>query len=365
MAWRPGTTSRRSEPPPVGSSTNTGRVVSQSRYGGPDQLRLTHQQSPTPATGEVVVRVHAASVNARDWHLMRGEPRLARLMDRTVFGRRGPRVAVRGTDFAGVIVDVGPEVSRWAVGDAVFGEGRGTFADYAVAAADQVWALPAGTDFEEAAAMPLAATTALLCLDEAGLDAGGTVLVNGASGGVGTFVIQAARAGGLQVTAVVSTRNVELAQSLGADEVVDYTLTDFTRAGRTYDAVLDLVGNRSLRELRRTVRPGGRLILSGGGTSGQGRLVGPLRLLLGAAAVARLLPFDVRIPQAVPSRGSLERLAGLAEAGQLRPFVDKTFVLAEAPDAIRYMETEHTRGKVVVVVDSQVSRGETTLRPGV
>jgi NADPH:quinone reductase-like Zn-dependent oxidoreductase len=157
-------------------------------------------------------------------------------------------------------------------------------------------------------------------------------------------MIQAAKAGGLEVTAAVSTRNVDLARSLGASEVVDYTRTDLTRAGRTYDAVLDLVGNRRLRELGRTVRPGGRLVLSGGGASGQGRLVGSLRLLLGAAAVARRLPFDVRMPQAVPSSASLERMAGLDEAGRLRPFVDRTFALAEAPEAIRCMETEHSRG---------------------
>ena len=237
-----------------------------------------------------------------------------------------------------------------AVGDAVFGEGTGTFAEYAVAAADQVAALPAGVSFEEAAAAPLAATTALLCLEEAGVAEGGTVLVNGASGGVGTFALQAAKARGLRVTAVVSPRNVELAASLGADEVIDYTVTDFTRTGHSYDAVVDLVGNRSLRDLRPTVRPGGRLVLSGGGTSGEGRLVGPVRLLVGRMAVARFQPFQIRVPQSRPTTQTLERVRRLVETGAVRPVVDRTFPLDDVAAAIRYLEAEHARAKVVITV---------------
>ena len=244
-------------------------------------LRLAQLPRPRPGQGQVVVRVHAASVNARDWHVMRGEPRVARLMDRTVFAARRPRIATRGTDLAGVVEAVGNGVTAWQPGDAVFGEGIGTFADYAVASAEQLAAVPAGTSFQEAAALPLAATTALLCLERARLEPGGSVLVNGASGGVGTFAVQAAKTRGLHVTAVVSTRNVALVRSLGADAVIDYTTTDFTRTGHTYDAVVDLVGNRRLHDLRRSVRPGGSLVLSGGGSPGNGRLVGPLRLLIG------------------------------------------------------------------------------------
>ncbi len=335
---------------PSAPEPTTGRAVTQSRYGGPEVLELTRLPRPGPGPGQVLVRVHAASVNARDWHVMRGEPRLARLMDRTVFAARRPRLATRGTDLAGVVVAVGADVTRWKPGDAVFGEGIGTFAEYALASADQLAAVPAGTPLVQAATLPLAATTALLCLDEAGLTPGGDVLVNGASGGVGTFAVQLAKVMGLHVTAVVSTRNVPLARSLGADEVVDYTVTDFTRTGRAYGAVVDLVGNRRLRELRRAVRPGGRLVLSGGGTSGSGRIVGPLRLLVGAKAAARFLPFEVVVPQAVPTTATLERTASLIASGQVTSLIDRTFSLEEAADAVRYLETEHARAKVVITV---------------
>lgn len=217
--------------------------------------------------------MHAASINARDRHVMRGQPRLARLLDRRSFGVRGPRDAVRGTDLAGTVEAVGE--GRWRVGDHVFGEGTATLADHAVAPADQLAPLPTGMGFEEAAALPLAATTALLCLDAADPAPGDSVLLNGASGGVGTFAIQLAQSMGVHVTAVVSPRNKVLADSLGADRVIDYTTDDFTRDGSVYDVVVDLVGNRGLSDLRRAVRPGGALVLSGGGSAGQGRLVGP------------------------------------------------------------------------------------------
>jgi NADPH:quinone reductase-like Zn-dependent oxidoreductase len=173
-------------PQSANSDPAGGRALTQARYGGPEVLQLTRQPRPRPGEGQVLVRVHAASVNARDWHVMRGEPRLARLMDRTMFAAPRPRIATRGTDLAGVVEAVGTGVTAWQPGDAVFGEGIGTFANYAVASAEQLAALPAGTSFQEAAALPLAATTAQLCLDEAALEPGGSVLINGASGGVGT-----------------------------------------------------------------------------------------------------------------------------------------------------------------------------------
>ena len=186
-------------------------------YGPPDVLELGSIPTPAPGPGEVLVRVRAASVNARDWHVMRGEPRIARLLDRGSFGLRGPRVAIRGTDLAGTVEAVGEGVTRWRVGDHVFGEGTATLADHAVVPADQLASIPAGLGFDEAAALPLAATTALLCLDAADPAPGDSVLVNGASGGVGTFAVQLAKALGLHVTAVVSPRNAALAGSLGAD----------------------------------------------------------------------------------------------------------------------------------------------------
>jgi NADPH:quinone reductase-like Zn-dependent oxidoreductase len=339
-----------SGPQTAGPDRTGGRVVTQTRYGGPEVLRLAQLPRPRPSEGEVVVRVHAASVNARDWHVMRGEPRMARLMDRTVFAARRPRVATRGTDLAGVVEAVGNGVTAWQPGDAVFGEGIGTFAEYAVASADHLAAVPAGTSFREAATVPLAATTALLCLEKARLEPGGSVLVNGASGGVGTFAVQAAKTRGLHVTAVVSTRNIALVRSLGADAVIDYTTTDFTRTGHTYDAVVDLVGNRRLHDLHRSVRPGGSLVLSGGGTPGNGRFVGPLRLLIGAMALARFQPFEVTVPQAVPDSRTLAHVADLVGSGSLRPLIDQTFPLEDAAAAIRYVETEHPRGKVVLTI---------------
>jgi NADPH:quinone reductase-like Zn-dependent oxidoreductase len=249
-----------------------------------------------------------------------------------------------------VVEAIGAGVSAWQPGDAVFGEGSGTFAEHAIASADQVAAVPAGTTFEQAAALPLAATTALLCLDEAGLGAGDRLLVNGASGGVGTFTVQAAKAAGLHVTAVVSTRNVQLVESLGADDVIDYTAANFTRTGRTWDAVVDLVGNQRLRDLRRVVHPGGRLVLSGGGNSGEGRILGPIKLLVRAMALARFQPFEVRAPQSVPTTEVLERIASMVAGGQLRPVVERTFALDATADAVRHVETKHTRGKVVITI---------------
>lgn len=335
---------------PRSGTVTTGRAVAQTRYGGPEVMQVIEAPLPFPGAGQILVRVHAASVNARAWHVMRGEPRVARLMDRTLFGRRGPRVAVRGTDFAGVVEAVGADVTAWQPGDAVFGEGTGTFAEHAISSADQVATLPPATTFQQAAALPLAASTALLCLEETGLEAGGRVLVNGASGGVGTFAVQAAKNMDLHVTAVVSTRNVGLVASLGADEVIDYTKTDFTRSGRTWDAVVDLVGNHRLRDLRSVVRPGGRLVLSGGGNSGEGRVLGPMKLLVGALALARFQPFEVSAPQCVPTTAVLERVAAMVTAGRLVPVLDRVFVLDDAAAAVRHLEVQHTSGKVVITI---------------
>ena len=332
----------------VGIRSGATRAVVQRVYGPPEVLELGSIPTPAPGPGEVLVRVRAASVNARDWHVMRGEPRLARLLDRRSFGLRGPRVEIRGTDLAGTVEAVGEGVTRWRVGDHVFGEGTATFADHAVVPADQLDVIPAGLGFDEAATLPLAATTALLCLDAADPAPGDSVLVNGASGGVGTFAIQLAKARELQVTAVVSPRNAALATSLGADVVVDRTADDFTRCGVRYDVVVDLVGNRGLRDLRRAVRPGGALVLSGGGTSGQGRVVGPIRLLLWGQVYGRIRGLRVLTPQAAPDAGLLARVADLTATGQVVPVIDRRFRLEDTAEAIRYLEVQHARGKVVI-----------------
>jgi NADPH:quinone reductase-like Zn-dependent oxidoreductase len=326
------------------------RAVTQQRYGGPDVLTMSQVRAPQPGPGEVVVQVRAASVNARDWHIMRGEPRLARLLDRAAFALRRPRVATRGTDLAGIVESVGTDVTQWQPGDCVFGEGQGTFAECAIASAERLAAIPDGVSFEHAAALPLAATTALLCLAAASAELGSEVLINGASGGVGTFAVQLAKNQGLQVTAVVSPRNANLARELGADRIIDHTSCDFTRLGRRYDVVIDLVGNRRLSALHRVVRPTGALVLSGGGVSGQGRMVGALRLLVGAAAVARFLPFRVLTPRSSPDSQVLSRIGELVAAGEVRAAIDRRFPLDRTADALRYLETEHASAKVVITL---------------
>lgn len=326
----------------------TMRALLQDRYGSPDVLLTAHVPKPAPAAGQVLVRVEASSVNARDWHLMRGEPKLARLLDRSTFERSAPKVKVRGTDLAGVVESVGAGVTRWRPGDAVFGEAAAAIAEYVVASQDVIAAVPPTLTFEQAAAMPLAANTALVCLRAGNAQAGHHILINGASGGVGTFSVQLATSMGLHVTAVCSARNVDLVRSLGAEAVVDYGREDFSSGTNRFDVVLDLVGNRTLRDLLRVVSPTGTLVLSGGGVSGQGRLVGPLAMLVRGQLAARLSRHRVRIPAATPSRDNLDELAELAGTGAFTPVVDRTYPFEAAADAIRYLETEHARAKVVI-----------------
>lgn len=323
------------------------RAIAQSRYGGPEVLTMTEVPDPVAGEGELVVDVRAAAANAADWHIMRGEPRLARL-DRSTFGLRGPRQRVRGSDFAGVVREVGAGVTGFAVGDEVFGEGAGSFAEQVVARAGAVARKPPELSFEDAATLPMAGTTALLLLRSGEVGEGRRVLVNGASGGVGTFAVQIARAWGAHVTAVCSTRNVDQARALGADDVVDYTRDDFVAPGRTYDAVVDMVGNRSLRDLRRATAPDGIVVLSGGGVSGEGRWVGPLGLMSRASLASRLGRVRTAIPLAHANTDDLEELASLVVSGAVKPVVERTFALPEAAAAVRHLEREHARGKVVL-----------------
>ncbi|MFE9443638.1 NAD(P)-dependent alcohol dehydrogenase [Streptomyces sp. NPDC006602] len=323
------------------------KAVVQDRYGSADTLEVREVDPPVPAAGEVLVRVHAAALNAYDWHLMRGDPKIARL----VLGLRAPRKRIRGRDFAGRVEAVGAGVEGLRPGDEVYGEADGAFAEFVCAADHAVDLKPAGLSFEQAAAIPLAANTALIGLrDLAEVRADRTVLVNGASGGVGTFAVQLAKAYGAEVTGVCSTRNVDLVRSLGADHVIDYTREDFTRGARQYEVVLDLVGNHSLGAFRRTVTPTGTLVLSGGGVFEGGSLVGPMGLLFKRALMSPFVRQRLLELPAKPSKSNLAALRELVEAGKIAPVVDRTYPLSEVPEAMRYLEVEHARAKVVVTV---------------
>ncbi|MFE5483561.1 NAD(P)-dependent alcohol dehydrogenase [Streptomyces sp. NPDC056527] len=321
------------------------KAIVQDRYGSADVLEFRDVETPVPGAGEVLVRVHASSVNARDWHLMRGDPYLARL----TLGVRRPKAQILGTDFAGRVEAVGAGVTRLRPGDEVFGEAEGAFAEYMCASEDVVERRPANLSFEQAAAIPLAGTTALMGLRNAGgVRQGQKVLINGASGGVGTFAVQIAKALGADVTGVCSTRNVELIRSLGADRVVDYTQEDFAAGAERYDLLFDLVGNRSLAECRRVLTPAGTLVLSGGGVFEGGSLVGPMGLLLKGKAMSFLVRQRLLVLSASPGREKLAALRDLAESGSVTPVIDRTYPLSEAAEAIRYVEVEHARAKVVV-----------------
>jgi NADPH:quinone reductase-like Zn-dependent oxidoreductase len=323
------------------------KAIVQDRYGPPDVLELREVDKPVVADHEVLIRVHAAAVNARDWHVMRGDPYMARLV--LGFGR--PKAKIRGTDFAGRVEAVGKDVKRFRPGDEVFGEADGAFAEYVCAPDDVVEPKPANLTFEQAAVVPLAGNTALMGLrDLGGVQPGQKVLVNGASGGVGTFAVQIAKSFGAEVTGVCSTRNVDLVRSLGADHVIDYTREDFTGNGQRYDVVLDLVGNRSLTECRRALTPAGTLVLSGGGVSGGGSLVGPMGLILRGQALSRFVRHRLLVLTATPSKENLAALRELAESGKITPVIDRTYPLSEVPEAIRYLEVEHARAKVVITV---------------
>lgn len=326
------------------------KALVQDVYGTSDVLRFEDVDRPAPGADEVLVRMAAASVNAADWHIMRGEPRVARLMDRKIFGRKGPRERIRGRDFAGTIEAVGSGVTDWQVGDEVLGEHEGTLAEYAAVPHACLARKPETVSFHDAAALPLAATTADLLLTAGQVAPGHRVLVIGASGGVGTFAVQLAGVRGATVDGVCSARNRDFVLSLGAANVIDYRSEDFARNGEKYDVVLDLVGNRRLRDLRRVVAPGGTLVLSGGGNPGEGKMLGPVGLMAKGGLFGRLLGLKVKIPMAQPDGARLAELVAMVERNELRPVIERTYPLADAAAAIRHLEVLHARGKIVVTV---------------
>jgi NADPH:quinone reductase-like Zn-dependent oxidoreductase len=323
------------------------KAIVQDRYGPPDVLELRDVETPTAGDNEVLVRVHAASVNALDWHYMRGDPYVAR----PSMGLRRPKVSIRGRDFAGRVEAVGIGVDRFRPGDEVFGEADGAFAEYVSAPDGAVDPKPANLSFDQAAAVPVAGNTALMGLrDVAHVRAGQRVLLNGASGGVGTFAVQIAKSLGAEVTGVCSARNVDLVRSVGADHVIDYTSEDFSRNGQRYDVVFDLVGNRSLTDCRRALTPEGTLVLSGGGVSQGGSLVGPMALFVKSMLLSRFVRHRLLQFTEKPGSENLAALRELIESGAVVPVVDRTYQLSEVPEAIRYLEVEHARAKVVITV---------------
>ena len=321
------------------------KAVVQKSYGGAETLDLGDVPVPSPRRGEVLVRVRAAAVDRGTWHLMRGLPLVMRLG----FGLRRPKQPTPGRDLAGVVEAVGEGVTRFAVGDEVFGTGQGSLAELACAREDRLASRPASLSFEEAAAVPVSALTALHALRDAGRVATGqTVLVIGASGGVGTYAVQLAKAFGAEVTAVCSTAKIDLVRSLGADHVIDYSRADLEDGGRRYDLVLDIAGNRPVAQLRRVLTPTGTLVIVGG--EGGGRWTGGIQRQLGAVALSPFVRH--RLTMLVPNENStdLATLADLADRGAFRPAIDRTFTLESAPEALHHLESGQARGKLVVQV---------------
>jgi len=321
------------------------KAIFQDRYGSHDVLALRHIDRPAPGPGEILVRVHAASVHAGDILVMRGEPRFMRPF---VFGWGRPKNPVRGHDLAGVVEAVGEGVTRFEPGDEVLGEREGSLAEYVCGPQDHFTLKPAGLSFEQAAALPVSGLAALHAVrDTAKVQAGQKVLIIGASGGVGTYAVQLAKHHGAEVTAVCSTRNVELVRSLGADHVVDYTKEDFTRTDERYDLVFDNIENRTLAECRSVLAADGMLLLnSGTGASG----LSMLWRLLKPVVLDPFVGHKLRRYFSAPNAEDLATLAELAGSGAIRPVIDQVFPLDEAIDAVAVVESGHARGKVVVAV---------------
>jgi NADPH:quinone reductase-like Zn-dependent oxidoreductase len=315
------------------------KAIVHNRYGSPDVLEYKEIDPPALREDDLLLRVHAASVNAGDLFTLRGSPWLVRFST----GLPRPKDHVLGWDAAGVVEAVGPKVTRFQPGDAVYCACRGSFADYARAQEDTVALKPASLSFEQAAAVPTAGLAALRGLRDVGqVQPGQKVLINGASGGVGTFAVQIAKALGAEVTGVCSTRNVEMVRALGADHVVDYTKEDFTRSGRRYDLILDNAASRSFGDMRRALTAQG-VIVPNSGHGGMG-------YVLKAALLALLMRQHKGMFDARPNGANMEALTGLIEAGKIRLIIDRSYPLHEARLALRYLEEEHARGKVVLTV---------------
>ena len=317
-------------------------------FGPADVLRVEKVEKLLPNDDQVLVKVRAAAANPLDWHYMRGSPLIARVMG---MGFLKPKSSRLGVDMAGRIEPVGNNVTQFKPGDEVFGTGRGAFGEYVRASVKRIALKPPNISFEQAAAVPVAGLTALQGLrDKGNVHQGQKVLINGASGGVGTFAVQIAKAFGAEVTGVCSTRNVELVRSIGADHVVDYTKEDFTQSGQRYDVIYDTVGNHSMSELRRVLNPKGIAIMIGGGGPNSGGVIGPLAKPVQAFLYSPFVTQKFVFFLAEIRTDDLNVMRELMESGKVKPVIDRTYPLAQTADAIRYLEQGHARGKVIVTV---------------
>jgi NADPH:quinone reductase-like Zn-dependent oxidoreductase len=318
------------------------KAIVNTQYGSPDVMQLKEVEGPTPKANEVLVKIHAAAVNAADWHLLRADPFIARLQ----FGLFKPKYTILGADIAGTVEAIGSDVKSFKIGDEVFGDisgsGWGGFAEYASVKEDVLVRKPANVTFEETAAVPMAAVTALQGLRKGNIQSGQKVAINGASGGVGTFAVQIAKALGAEVTAVCSTRNIELARSLGADYVIDYAKENFTKSGKSYDLILATNGYHPLVDYQRALSLNGSYVMIGGENSQimEAMLWVPFKSKKGGQTFNNVL--------AQPNQKDLEFVAGLLAKGKVKPVIAKQFSLAETAEAIRCVEAGHAQGKVVI-----------------
>jgi len=313
-------------------------------------LKLAAIAKPTPTDDQILVKVHAASVNPLDWHFIEGTPMIMRALG---VGLRKPKDTRLGVDFAGTVEAVGKNVTQFKPGDEVFGGRDGAFAEYVCPRADRAVTLkPANITFEQAASVNIAGITALQAVRDKGkVQPGQKVLINGASGGVGTFAVQIAKSFGAEVTGVCSTRNLDMVRSLGADHVIDYTKEDFAKGDQRYDVILDNVPNHSLSECRRVLNPQGKYVMIGGGGPNDNRWIGPFGRLIQAMLLSPFVSQKMGMMMAQLTKSDLTILGDMMQSGKVKPVIDRTYKLSELPEAIRYLEEGHARGKVVITIE--------------
>jgi NADPH:quinone reductase-like Zn-dependent oxidoreductase len=329
--------------------TNPMKAIVHCDYGVAN-LKLEEIEKPTPADDQILVRVRAASVNPYDWHFVEGTPKIIRLMG---IGLRKPKEIRLGVDFAGTVETVGKNVTQFKPGDEVFGGREGAFSEYVCRrAVGSVASKPASITFEQAASLNIAGITALQAVRDRGkVQPGQKVLINGASGGVGTFAVQIAKSFGADITGVCSTRNVDLVRSLGADHVIDYTKEDFTKGDQKYDVILDNVANHSLSEFRHVLTPNGKYVMIGGGGPTEQGVFGVMLRPLKAMVLSKFVDQQMGMMMADSNQKDLSLLAEMVESGKMKPVIDRTYKLSEVPAAIAYLEEGHARGKVVITVE--------------